>query len=148
MPVGRFWARLERHAERTRGREKKRRHELWIHFAGLFFGNRGESEPPLTKEEYAERRQIEEGKKKPTTPTEEHWHRQAEARRVWERMRERYYFAGQSPWHWETAMLYAEHLFDKPPEPERKVLTAQEIKEQERAAAAKFIADLEEQVKG
>lgn len=148
MPLTRLAGRLVREEKRREDEEKKRRHELWVNFAALFFANRGESEAPMTKQEFQDKRAVEEGKKKPTTPTEEEWRGQAEARKSWEKLRTDYYMAAQSPYHFEETMMFGDHVFSKPPEPERKILTAREIKEQEQVSQRQFIAGLKEQVAG
>ncbi len=141
--------RLVREEKRWKEEERRRRHESWTFFSALFYANRGESEPPMTKEEYQEKCKVEEGKKKPTTPTEKEWREQALAREAWKELRETYYRAAQSLYYFEETMGYANHLFERPPEPsEPEPVAAESATERREAAERSFVEGLRAQVAG
>lgn len=100
----------------------------------------------MDKDDFQRQKAIKEGKRDPKPPTERDWQEAAEAKRMHAKIREAYYRHSSSLYYFEETMGYAEHLFDKPEEPERRVFTAQELKEMERAAEQDFIAGLREQV--
>ncbi len=127
--------------EEEKAEEIKRRHELWIAFATAFYAGRGEAEPPLTKEDHDRQKA-----KKPKEPTPEEWRRQEEAKRQDERLKGTYWLAAQSPYHFEEAMLFPNHVFDKPKEPERRASTSEERRAQEEAAQNNFIEGLRGQI--
>lgn len=146
MPLSRLADRLVREEKRQFVDEEKRRHELWINFAALFFSNRGESTAPETKEEFDERRKVEEGKKKPKPLTQEEWQQQALARKSWASTREVYFTAALSEYHFEEAFHFGGHYFDAPQEPEQEPASAEDIRAQEQAAQERFIANLEAEI--
>ena len=128
MPLSRLASRLIAEERREKEEERGRRHSMWIQFCGLFFANRGESDPPETREEYKRRKAAAEGKAK--EPTAEEWRRQEAARRQWENLRDMYYKGAASPYHFEEIMYFNGHLFEEPPEP--RVETAEELRRKER----------------
>lgn len=131
---------------RQKNEERQRRHELWISFVGRFFAMRGEAEPPITYKEWQKKKAIEKGKAKPDEPTVQEWRQQAENRKAWEELRKAYFEAAAAPYHFEEIMGFSGHYFPEPEKRERRVLSAQEIREQERMAQSDFIAALAEQV--
>lgn len=148
MPLARLAARLVREEQRQEEEEARRRHELWSTFVALFFAHRGEAEPPMTKEEYRERQLVQAGKKKPAAISEQEWYQQERARKSWDELRKTYFKAASSPWHWEEAMGFTNHLFPEPEEAEDRVLTAAEYRDLERDAERSFIEALRAQVEG
>lgn len=145
MPLARLRDRLIREEQRSKEDERRRRHESWTFFSALFYAHRGESEAPMTKEEFQKKKAAEKSGKSEQI-TDAQWRDQALARKAHERIRETYHRAAQSLYYFEEAMGYASHLFERPEEPEHKVMTAQELKDQERFAQQDFIAGLQQQV--
>lgn len=147
MPLARLGGRLVREQKRSEDEERRRRHELWVAFVGRFFSVRGEADPPITREEYLERKAVQNGKRRPPEPSFAEWQQQELARKSWERLRDSYLKAAQSAYHFEEMAGYGDHLFPEPEETATTVMTAQDIKEWERSAESAFIAGLTEQVK-
>jgi hypothetical protein len=74
--------------------------------------------------------------KNPKKPTAAEWRQQEEARKFWEELRETYMKAGLSPYHFEEAMRFSGHLFEKPEEP--KVKSAAELRAEQREQFESF----------
>ena len=130
MPLARLASRLIAEEKRKKEEERVRRHSMWIQFCGLFFANRGEAEPPQTREEYKRQKAISEGKSKPKEPSAEEWRQQEVARKQWEALRDMYFKGATSPYYFEEIMYFDGHLFEEPPKPQ--VETAEELRRKER----------------
>ncbi len=146
MPLARLADRLVREERRVHTEERRRRHELWVGFISRFFTVRAESEPPIVREEYLEKKAVQSGKAQPKEPTFAEWQQQEQARRSWAQLREKYLKSAMGAYYFEELAGYPDHLFDEPQEAESKVMTAQEIKEWERSAERQFVDALAAQV--
>ncbi len=146
MPLALLADRLVREERRVITEERRRRHELYVQFISRFFTVRAEDDPPMTREEYEEKKAVQKGKRQPKEPSLAEWMQQQQARQVWLELRDQYIKSARAAYYFEEMAGFPDHLFEKPPETEQRVMTAQEIKEWERSAESSFIAALSEQV--
>lgn len=131
MPVGRFWGRLERHAERQKAEEQKWLMGLWLMSRSVADVNFLDRDPPYHEKEKPKKSEIGEVQRARASL-------QAEQGSIQEGLKGPSFFGKR---------YGLGDVFGDPPEPEKpEVLTAEEIKKREREAEASFVEGLRRQV--
>lgn len=111
---------------------------MWATFASLFYASKFNAERPMTRKAYEEQKRVNKGGK-PKEPSAEEWRSQEELAKFHDEMLDRGIKAALAPYHFEEVMLFREHLFEEPPEPELK--SAEELRREEIERSRQFVEE-------